>query len=175
MIRRLLPPRKSTRPARRGVPWSIVLPFAGGVAVIVALLVIALASGTSGALADILLTLLILCPLVVCALPIYALMIVLIFLMGGANRNLDRGLRRVGQVATAVEDHALEATQRAAGLTIRFNSAFTRLEKVAHRILNPHHPGSRLRKQRTTLISADGGSVVPVTHVTRSRHERHTT
>ncbi|MDZ4771007.1 MAG: hypothetical protein SGJ24_17935 [Chloroflexota bacterium] len=131
------------RRSRRPFPWSIALPFGGGVAVIVVLVIVALISGRSAPVADIFLTLVILCPLVICMLPIYILFVVLIGLMTRANRGLNGGLRRVGKAVDSVEDGALALTGRAARWTIGLNSAFARYEKLAHRIINPHHPADK--------------------------------
>ncbi len=133
------PPTPRVR-RKAGRPWGIILPFVAGTVVLIALVAIALVSGQSAPIADVFLTLIILCPLsIFCLLPIYLLLVVLIALMGRANAGLDGVLRRVGAAADGVEERALDLTGRAARLSIRFNTGFTRLEKLAHRIFNPHH------------------------------------
>lgn len=122
---------------RRNVLLAIVLPFIGGFLVIVALSVAAIASGRSSTLADIFLTIVVLCPVAVCMLPIYFLLVILIGLMGRANQSAGRGLQRLNGLVDGVGIRAVGATNRVAGLSIRWNSAFAYLDKLLFRIFDP--------------------------------------
>lgn len=119
---------------RRAVRLGIYLPFAGAFLVILALTGVALAGGQAGTVANIFLTIAILCPLAICVLPIYVLFLALISLMGRANRASARGLPRLGDSLVNAEGRAADVVQRIAGYTIRWNSAFAFLDKVASRV-----------------------------------------
>lgn len=137
------PMAPAPRKRRRSIPWSIILPFSGGVLAIVLMLIVALAAGRTAPIADILLTLFVLCPLVICLLPLYLIGVVLITLMGRANQGVDGALTAAGRAADAAEGAALNVVNRAAKASITFNAAFARWQTLAYRLLNPHHPESK--------------------------------
>lgn len=122
---------------RRNVLLAIVLPFIGGFLVIVTLTAVAIASGRSATIADIFLTLVVLCPVAVCMLPVYFLLVVLISLMGRANQSASKGLQRLNGLVDGAGIRAVGATNRLAGLTIRWNSAFAYLDKFLFRLFDP--------------------------------------
>lgn len=122
----------SQRTHRRAVRRQIVLPFAGGILLVVALVVFAASQGaapTSGA-ANTLLTLLILCPMALCLLPLYLLLVLVVAGMSVAHDGLARPLRRLEDLTLTLRDRTYSLSDRAARTTINLNTRFAPLDKL---------------------------------------------
>ncbi|MBL8131190.1 MAG: hypothetical protein JNL42_04975 [Anaerolineae bacterium] len=125
------------RQHRRAVRLGIILPMVLGFLLVLMLAAAAVALHQGSALADIFLTVAILCPMVICMLPIYLVLVILIGLMGRANDAAAGGLLRLSGLLGSVEGRIDPIIHAAAHLTIRWNSAFTLLDKLAFRVFDP--------------------------------------
>lgn len=125
---------------RRSVRTGIILPFVGTLLLLVVLTASALISGRAATIADMFLTILVLCPLAICLLPVYLVMVILIGLMGQANQSASKGLVRVGSLLDNLEGRVPALAEQAAQVTIRWNSAFAFLDKIAFRLFDPVEP-----------------------------------
>lgn len=128
------------RQHRRAVRLGIILPTALVFLLIVTLAVAAVALRQGSAVADIFLTVAILCPVAICMLPIYLVLVILIGLMGRANHAAAGGLLRLSELLGGVEGRIEPAIQVAARLTIRWNSMFAMLDKLAFQVFDPKPP-----------------------------------
>jgi hypothetical protein len=122
----------SQKTHRRAVRREILLPFAGGVLLVIVLVVIAAAEGaipTSG-VANTMLTLLMLCPLALCFLPVYLLLMLAIVGMNRAHDGISRPLRQLEALTLTLRDRTYSLSDRAARVSINLNSRFAPLDKL---------------------------------------------
>ena len=117
---------------RRETRRQILLPFAGGVVLVVALLIGVIVAGRvpASAAANLLLTVLVLCPLAICLLPLYFLLVVAIAGMSRAHSGIAAPLRRVEDLSAGLRDRTKTVTERAARMTITLNARFAPLDKT---------------------------------------------
>jgi hypothetical protein len=124
--------QNSLRKHRRAVRREILLPFAGGILLIVVLVMIAALQGetpTSG-VSTTLLTVLILCPLALCLLPVYLLLVMAVVGMNRAHDGVARPLRRLENWTLALRERATSASDRLARESINWSARFAPLDKL---------------------------------------------
>lgn len=124
--------QNSLRVHRREVRRQIILPFAGGVLLIVALVVVAALQGrtpTSG-VSTTMLTVLILCPLALCLLPVYLLLVMAVYGMNRAHSGIARPLRRAEAASLALRERTVSISDRLARQSINLNARFAPLDKL---------------------------------------------
>ena len=117
---------------RRAVRREIILPVAGGMLLIIVLMVIAVIAGetpTSG-IANTMLTLLILCPLAICMLPIYILLVLAVAGMNRAHNGIARPLRALEAQSLALRKRTYSIADRAARASINLNARFAPLDRL---------------------------------------------
>lgn len=124
--------QEARRLHRRFTFRGIVLPFAGGMLLVVALVVFAALQGRvpTSAVANTMLTLLMLCPLALCLLPIYLLFAVAAFGMNRVHDGVAKPLRRLEDLTVKLRDRTYSATDRAARASINLNARFAPLDKL---------------------------------------------
>ncbi len=117
---------------RRAVRREIVLPFAGGLLLIIALVVIAASQGATptNGVANTMLTLLVLCPLALCLLPVYLLLVLAVMGMNRAHDGIAAPLLRLEKLTLALRDRTYSLSDRAARTTINLNARFAPLDKL---------------------------------------------
>jgi hypothetical protein len=139
-------PKADTQAGARSVEWysKPLRPF------IVVLLVILAAVGIAGALprgaqtgiiADILLTVLILCPLTLCLFPLYLVLVFLVVQMGRAHQAVGRGMARLNGVTVSARSRTERVADGWAKRSIRVNSVFAPLDRLIFSLFDP--PQSR--------------------------------
>lgn len=124
--------QNSQRLHRRAVRREILLPFAGGVILIVALVVIAALQGetpTSG-VSTTMLTVLMLCPLALCLLPIYLLLVFAVVGMNRAHDGIARPLRSLENLSLRLRERTLSASDRLARVSINWSARFAPLDRL---------------------------------------------
>lgn len=124
--------KNSQRIHRRAVRREIILPFAGGVILIVVLVVIVALQGetpTSG-VSTTLLTVLMLCPMALCLLPIYLLLVMAVAGMNRAHDGIARPLRRVETASLAMRERTVSLSDRLARVSINLNARFAPLDRL---------------------------------------------
>jgi hypothetical protein len=117
---------------RRQVRGQIVLPFLGGLLLIVGLVVVMVLLGRTptSAVANTLLTILILCPLALCLLPLYLVLALAVAGMSSAHSGIGRPLRRLENLSLTVRDRTYSITDRVARTSINLNARFAPLDKL---------------------------------------------
>jgi len=127
---------------RRAVRMEILLPFLGGMILIIVLVVIAAVAGktpTSG-VANTMLTVLILCPMALCLLPIYLLLVMAIFGMNRAYDMIAKPLRQLQELSLKLRDRTYSLSDRAARTSINLNSRFAPLDKLIFSVFDRPAP-----------------------------------
>ncbi len=124
------------RAIRRAIRRDILLPSILAFALIIILTVIALVSTRSAPIANIFMTLFLLCPLVLCMLPVYLVLMVLIVMMGRANTAVGKGLFHASTITSTAGDRVTSALERAARVTVGWNSRFAFIDRIASRIFD---------------------------------------
>ena len=117
---------------RRAVRRQIILPFAGGVILVAALVVIVASQGetpTSG-VSTTMLTLLMLCPLALCLLPIYLLLVMAVAGMNRAHSGITRPLRRAEALSVEMRERTVSISDRLARESINLNARFAPLDRL---------------------------------------------
>lgn len=117
---------------RRAVQRQIILPFAGGVLLVVALVVIVALQGeapTSG-VSTTMLTVLMLCPLALCLLPVYIVMVMLVAGLNRAHSGITRPLRRAEAFSLQMRERTLSVSDRLARQSINLNARFAPLDRL---------------------------------------------
>jgi len=117
---------------RRAVRREILLPFAGGILLIIVLMVIAIAAGstpTSG-ISTTMLTVLVLCPLAICLLPVYVLLAVAVAGMNKAHQGVARPLRALTAQSLALRQRTYSIADRMARTSINLNTRFAPLDRA---------------------------------------------
>lgn len=117
---------------RRETRRQILLPFVGGVVLVVVLVIVAALAGRAplSAAANLLLMVLVLCPLVLCLLPLYFLLAIAVAGVGRAHGGIAAPLRRVEDLSVSLRDRTKTITERAARVTIGLNARFAPLDKT---------------------------------------------
>jgi len=117
---------------RSDVRWKIALPFLGGLALMIGLVVIAALEGSAptSAVASTLLTVLLLCPLAICLFPIYVLLALAAISMGRAHDLTSQPLRRIEALSLSLRERTLAVTERAAHATLNLNARFALLDRL---------------------------------------------
>ncbi|MBK9751427.1 MAG: hypothetical protein IPO91_32310 [Chloroflexi bacterium] len=128
------PQTETIREHRRQTRLAIYLPFAGGILLLVLLLVIAANQGGAriGVISDVFLTLFILCPLVLCMFPIYLLMVMMVVGMNRAHGKTAQTMSRIEGVTVKLRDRTYSLTDRAARASINVNSRFAFIDKLSN-------------------------------------------
>ena len=128
------PVTETIREHRRQTRWAIYLPFAGGLVLLLILMIVAANQGGAriGVISDFFLTLFILCPLVLCMFPIYLLMVLMVVGMGRAHDKTAQGLTRIEDVTVKLRDRTYSLTDRAARASINVNSRFAFIDKLSN-------------------------------------------
>ena len=127
---------------RRAVRLEILLPFVGGLLLIVVLVVIAAVAGktpTSG-VANTMLTVLILCPMALCLLPIYLLLVVAVFGMSRVYNLIATPLRQLQELSLKLRDRTYSLSDRAARTSINLNARFAPLDKLIFSVFDRPKP-----------------------------------
>jgi hypothetical protein len=124
---------------RREVRGQIILPFLGGLLLIIGLVVIMVLLGRTptSAVANTLLTILILCPLALCLLPIYLLLAVAVAGVNSAHGSLGKPLHRLEDLSITVRDRTYEVTDQIARASINLNTRFAALDKLIFSRFDP--------------------------------------
>lgn len=132
---------EATRRIRRAqVRKEIVLPFLGGVLVLIVIVVIAAflpSRGHTSFVADFLLTLLILCPAVICMFPIYMLMVFAVYGMGRVNKGIYRPLSAAEGLTNRMKARTETVANTVAERTINVSAQFARLEQTVLKLAEP--------------------------------------
>lgn len=117
---------------RRATLYAIVLPFAGGLLLIVVLMVIVGLQGRMpiAAVANTMLTVLILCPFALCLLPLYFALVIAVAGMSRAHGSIARPLRRLEELSLKLRERTTSASDRAARTTINLSARFAPLDKL---------------------------------------------
>lgn len=128
-----VPKTKAIREHRRQTRLMIWLPFAGGLLLLIVLLVIAANQGGDriSVMSDVFLTLTILCPLVLCFFPIYLLVVLAVAGMNRAHNTTARALTRVEDASAKLKERTLTVTDRAARASININSRFAFISRLS--------------------------------------------
>jgi high-affinity K+ transport system ATPase subunit B len=124
--------QRSQRAHRRAVRREILLPFAGGLILIVVLVVIAASQGatpTSG-VANTMLTLLVLCPLALCLIPLYLLLVLAVVGMNRAHNGIAKPLRALENTTFTLRDRTYSISDRLARASINLNARFAPLDRL---------------------------------------------
>jgi hypothetical protein len=127
---------------RRAVRLEILLPFVGGLLLIIVLVVIAAVAGktpTSG-VANTMLTVLILCPMALCLLPIYLVLVVAVFGMNRVYDMLAKPLRQLQELSLKLRDRTYSLSDRAARTSINLNARFAPLDKLIFSVFDRPKP-----------------------------------
>lgn len=140
---------------RREVRRMLMLPFFGALLLLIVLVIIAAQTVRPGVIADILLTLLILCPLAICLLPLY---LGAFLLMGGVGR-LHNGLvspfKRLRGLTAAARERAEDGMDRAACASIGFNVRFAWLDRLVFSIFDGPTPPTSMTKTDIKPVSGN--------------------
>jgi TM2 domain-containing membrane protein YozV len=132
----------STQIHNRAVRREILLPFAGGVLLLIALIIVAIVAGqtpTSG-IANTMLTVLILCPLVLCLFPIYIVLIVALVAINKAHNGVAKPLRRLEALSLQMRERTYSASDRLARTSINLNTRFAPLDKLVFSLFDRPTP-----------------------------------
>jgi len=127
---------------RRAVRLEILLPFVGGLLLIIVLVVIAAVAGktpTSG-VANTMLTVLILCPMALCLLPIYLLLVVAVFGMSRVYNLIAKPLRQLQELSLKLRDRTYSLSDQAARTSINLNARFAPLDKLIFSVFDRPKP-----------------------------------
>lgn len=117
---------------RRAVRRQIILPFAGGILLVAALVALVALQGetpTSG-VSTTLLTLLMLCPLALCLLPIYLLLVMAVAGLNWAHGGIMRPLRRAESLSVEMRERTVSISDRLARQSINLNARFAPLDRL---------------------------------------------
>jgi hypothetical protein len=117
---------------RRAVRWGMILPFSGGLVLIIVLVIIAALEGetpTSG-VANTLLTVLILCPAAICLLPIYLLLVIAVVGMDRAYNAVAKPLRQLEALSLTVSQRTKSLSNSADRSVINLSTRFALLDKL---------------------------------------------
>jgi hypothetical protein len=134
--------QKSFYVHRRAVRREIVLPFAGGVLLLVILMVIAILSGKTpiSGISTTLLTVLVLCPFALCLIPVYLVLVVMVVGMNRVHDNVGRPLRRLENLTIMVRDRTYSISDRAARVSINLNAKFAPLDRTIFSLFDRPQP-----------------------------------
>ncbi len=97
-------------------------------------------------IANLLLTVLILCPLALCLFPVYLLLMFTVFQLQRAHSGAAGGLARLGHVSASINSHVGRISTRWARRSIRFNSWFAGLDRVVFSKFDRPHNGTNSGK-----------------------------
>lgn len=128
--------KQMKRALRRAIRRDVLLPAFLAFALIILLTAIALVSSRSAPIANIFMMLFLLCPLVLCMLPVYLILMVLIAMMGRANIAVGKGLQGASTVTSNAGDRVTDVLERAARVTVGWNSRFAFIDRIASRIFD---------------------------------------
>ncbi len=117
---------------RRAVRREILLPFIGGLILVVVLLLIAAIAGQvpTSAVSTTLLTVLILIPMAICLLPIYIVLVLAIFGMNRAHHGIAKPLRQLQLLSIKLRHRSESLSEQAARASISVNARFAPLDKL---------------------------------------------
>lgn len=117
---------------RRAVRREIVLPFLGGLLLIIVLMVVAFAAGRTpvSGVANTMLTILILCPMALCLFPIYLVLIVALVGMNRAHNSVAKPLRRLELLTISMRERSYAIADRMARQSINLNARFAPLDRL---------------------------------------------
>ncbi len=117
---------------RRATRRLILLPFIGGVLLIIVLTAITVLAGRSPtrAVADALLTVLMLCPLALCLLPLYLLLVIALVGMNHAHDLIAKPLRQLELLTEQLRDRTQSVSDRTARTSINLNARFAPLDRL---------------------------------------------
>jgi preprotein translocase subunit SecG len=90
----------------------------------------------TGIIANLLLTVLILCPLALCLFPVYLLLMFMVIQLQRAHSAAAGGLSRLGHVSISMNSRVERILTRWTRRSIRFNSWFARLDRLAFGIFD---------------------------------------
>lgn len=93
-------------------------------------------SEQTGIIANLLLTVLVLCPLALCLFPIYLLLMFMIIQLQRAHTAAAGGLSRLSHVSTSMNSRVERISTRWARRSIRFNSWFAGLDRLVFGIFD---------------------------------------
>lgn len=132
----------STHIHNRAVRREILLPFAGGLLLIIALIIVALVAGQMpiSGVANTMLTLLVLCPIVLCLFPIYLILIVALVGMNRAHNGIAKPLRRLEALSLQLRERTYSTSDRLARSSINLNTRFAPLDKLVFSLFDRPTP-----------------------------------
>jgi hypothetical protein len=137
---------------RRQTRLLIVLPFALGVLLIIALAVIALAlpdDRQTSLIADFLMTIVMLCPAVICLFPLYILMVIAAVGMSSVHRAAQKPLDRLNDLSESLYRRVDSASQQVAEKTIDANVRLTALDRNVFSIFDRNDKPKQLPASTT--------------------------
>ncbi len=122
----------SAQAHRRATLRLIILPFIGGLVLIIALTVLVALAGRESivAVSTLLLTVLILVPLAFCLLPIYLLLVVAVVGMNRAHDFIAKPLMQLEKLSESLRDRTYSVSDRAARTSINLNARFAPLDRL---------------------------------------------
>ncbi len=130
----------SAKAHRRAVRREIVLPFIGGLILIVVLVLIAAIAGqtTTAGVSTTLLTVLILIPMAICLFPVYIVLVLAIYGMSRAHDGIAKPLRQLENLSLQLRERTASVSERAAQMTISVNARLAPLDKLVFSLFDRH-------------------------------------
>ncbi len=116
-----------------------MLPFLGGIGLIVLLVVIAglLPDPRQTTLIADFFMIVVLCPAVLCMFPLYMLMVLAIYGMGRVNRGVTRPLFALERLTATMHGRTHQIAQRVGKASITFNARVASVDKTIFSIFDP--------------------------------------
>ncbi len=130
----------STQQHRRDTRRLIALPFFGGLLLMILLVIVAAQTPRPGVIADVMLTVLMLCPLALCLLPLYLVLLALVGITGRLHDGMARPLRRLNGTSAALRARAENGMDRAARASIAWNVRFAWLDRLVFSLFDEPKP-----------------------------------
>jgi hypothetical protein len=136
------------RAARRAI-W---LPFIGGVALVIALVVLLAIfpdRRQPALIADFMLTAFILCPVSLCLLPIYLLLVLAVYGMMGVNKRAQKPLVALERTTANLAEQTHRVGVKAAKASVTFNVKMASVDRMVFSIYDRPMKKRRIHEQST--------------------------
>jgi hypothetical protein len=131
--------KEQQRNVRASAQRMIVLPFIGGIALIVLLVAAAalLPDARQTTLIADFFMIVVLCPVVLCLFPVYMMMVLAIYGMGRINKGVSKPLFALERLTASLHGRTYAIAERVGKASITFNAKMTSIDKTVFSIFDP--------------------------------------
>ena len=141
--------KEQIKAVRSSMRRLIMLPFLGGIALIVLLVAIAglLPDQRQTSLIADFFMILVLCPVVLCVFPIYLLMVIAIYGMGRLNQGITKPILRLERLTANVRGRTHNVAEQVGKASITLNARLASIDKTVFSIFDPVEPRGKPDEQ----------------------------